>query len=662
MPRTLRRPAAVAAALVLVTAAPLAASASPPTPVRGPAIEALAPYDGQETCSPTIKPGTAALRSLLTTAYRGTGDLGIVRACAIGGTSEHKEGRAFDWAIDAFDPDQDADAKDMFAWLLATDQYGNRYAQARRLGIMYMIYNKHIWSAYNADEGWRPYTGPNPHVDHVHISLSWPGADKNTSYWTGVAYGVPSATVAAAAADLYRSMGGAGGVLGKVESAVYDAAGGGKGQDFEGGHIYWSADTGVHAVYGAIAQSFDKLGGTGLLGLPIADEGPVAGGRASRFEAGNIYWSPATGAHAVYGSILRRYLDLGGAASPLGLPTTDETAVTGGRSNAFANGRIYWSVATGAKVLQGEVLDHYLELGGSTSPLGLPTTDEVDVPGGRGNLFQRGRMTWGLGVGAHAVTGSIGVAYEAMGGPGGRLGLVTADEVAVPGGRMTAFRGGRVYWSLATGTRTVSPAVAAALDAAGGTGGPLGMPRGEEQAAPGGSWQPFAGGGVYTSGAGTYGVYGSIFARWQAAGGPGGVLGMPVSTETAAGAGRVTSFAGGRVFWSLPTGVQLVVPRVATFMDVEGGPQGYLGLPKGELGPSVPGAQSQVFSGAMVYVTADRTRSVRGLVLQAYLQAGGPAGRLGLPITNEYAVPGGRRSDFQRGSLTWSASTGQVTG
>ena len=35
-------------------------------------------------------------------------------------------------------------------------------------------------------------------------------------------------------------------------------------------------------------------------------------------------------------------------------------------------------------------------------------------------------------------------------------------------------------------------------------------------------------------------------------------------------------------------------------------------------------------------------------------------GILGDPVTGEYAVPGGRRSDFVHGSLRWDAATGVV--
>ncbi len=148
------------------------------------AIEPLASYVGQSTCSPTAKPGTTAFANLLLRTYPSSRSLGISRACGVGGKSEHKEGRAFDWGMNVHNKRDRASVQALMKWLLKTDRYGNRYAMARRLGIQYMIWNRRIWGAYSAGRGWRKYTGSNPHTDHVHFSLSWAGARKKSSFWS----------------------------------------------------------------------------------------------------------------------------------------------------------------------------------------------------------------------------------------------------------------------------------------------------------------------------------------------------------------------------------------------------------------------------------------------------------------------------------------------
>jgi peptidoglycan hydrolase-like protein with peptidoglycan-binding domain len=169
-------------------AAPAAQAATDPVaPVAAPAIvEGFAPYLPQTSCDPVVKAGTAALRTMLMSAYGGR-DLGVTRACDIGGLSEHKEGRAWDWGLDASNPAEKALATQFLDWLLAPGPTGMAAYQARRLGVMYVIYDGRIWSSYRASEGWRKYTGGESHGDHIHISLAWNGATKRTSFWTGKA-------------------------------------------------------------------------------------------------------------------------------------------------------------------------------------------------------------------------------------------------------------------------------------------------------------------------------------------------------------------------------------------------------------------------------------------------------------------------------------------
>ena len=170
-------------------APPAATPAEPPSDLTPAAtdgsIEGYAAYQPQQSCDPTAKKGTLALRDTLLKTYPGSRNLGISRACSAGGRSEHKEGRAFDWGVNVNNPAQKAQAENFIGRLFATDDHGNRHALARRLGVMYVIWNRRIWSAYRVNDGWRPYSGASAHTDHVHISLSWAGGRGQTSYWTG---------------------------------------------------------------------------------------------------------------------------------------------------------------------------------------------------------------------------------------------------------------------------------------------------------------------------------------------------------------------------------------------------------------------------------------------------------------------------------------------
>ena len=123
----------------------------PETPSFGPDIEPLRDEPHyQATCTyPNVLEGTREFAELLVATYPGSSNGGYLRKCHEGvDPSEHKEGRAFDWMMDASDEDQHAQVDEVFAWLFATDEYGNEYALFRRLGIMYIIWDRQIWKAY----------------------------------------------------------------------------------------------------------------------------------------------------------------------------------------------------------------------------------------------------------------------------------------------------------------------------------------------------------------------------------------------------------------------------------------------------------------------------------------------------------------------------------
>lgn len=148
-------------------------------------IEPLAAYEPQTRCDPAAKPGVLGFRDLLLERYPQSRNMGIGRPCELPGLSEHKEGRAFNWGLDAYDPAERAVADEVLGWLFAPDEAGNPYAMARRLGIMYIIWDGRIWSSFLADQGWRPFSGVQDHTDHIHFSFDWAGARGETSFWTG---------------------------------------------------------------------------------------------------------------------------------------------------------------------------------------------------------------------------------------------------------------------------------------------------------------------------------------------------------------------------------------------------------------------------------------------------------------------------------------------
>ena len=180
-----------AAGLVVLVAiggsSPARAAAVPPTRDFGAAIDTYSAYEPENTCDPTEKPGPQAVRQLILATYGSMQSTDITRPCAANGTATdgHQAGRALDWMRNAADPVQKDQVDSFVSWLLADDKYGNHQAMARRLGVMYMIWNRQMFRMYDVGRGWQPYTGSVPHTDHIHISFSWAGARAQTSFYTG---------------------------------------------------------------------------------------------------------------------------------------------------------------------------------------------------------------------------------------------------------------------------------------------------------------------------------------------------------------------------------------------------------------------------------------------------------------------------------------------
>ena len=100
---------------------------------------------------------------------------------------------------------------------------------------------------------------------------------------------------------------------------------------------------------GPTAEAYGRLGGEAVLGSPTAQAQKVGEGTVQPFTNGTIFSSPATGAHVVQGEILTAYQAQGGPEGRLGWPTADETETGGGPALAnggwvceFQHGTITW--------------------------------------------------------------------------------------------------------------------------------------------------------------------------------------------------------------------------------------------------------------------------------------------------------------------------------
>jgi uncharacterized protein with LGFP repeats len=150
--------------------------------------------------------------------------------------------------------------------------------------------------------------------------------------------------------------------------------------------------------------------------------------------------------------IANYYESLGGPDSSLGKPQAPESAIGLGRVRVYHNGAIYWSAATGAHALHGAILTHYLAIGGPTSFAGFPISNVHKTSGAKGHdahFAGAGTVIYTRhGVGTHEVNGAIRRRWDALGGISGRLGWPVSDEFSTSKGkRRSDFQHGHITWN-----------------------------------------------------------------------------------------------------------------------------------------------------------------------------------------------------------------------
>ena len=191
MPLTRRRPSwSLIAPLVGVLLGVLLVAGA--APAQAAPIEDYASWQAGDRCRPKDKPGTAFLADWIVKKYGG-GRGGIARACT-SSISEHEEGRAFDWTLDA---SRKADRRRAAAFLtavLADGRGGQHHARARRMGLMYVIWNDRMYAAWDRFEPkaylssgctrLRTCSTTLRHRDHLHLSLTRDGGWGRTSFFT----------------------------------------------------------------------------------------------------------------------------------------------------------------------------------------------------------------------------------------------------------------------------------------------------------------------------------------------------------------------------------------------------------------------------------------------------------------------------------------------
>lgn len=341
------------------------------------------------------------------------------------------------------------------------------------------------------------------------------------------------------------------------------------------------------AANAAITAAWQASGGdAGPLGPKQGEAYPAGAGFAQNFSGGKMFFTPDTGAHFMRGAILEKYESLGGPAdSDLGFPTIDDSPgrAEGSFNTTFSASDkpvIFWTAETGARVVRGPINAAWDKLGGSTGPLGVPADDETY----RGDLvtqkFIGGELTYNtrdkkfttvppdlaaqltdLQVPTDA-TAEINAARRAAGGPLGPLGAAEGPPYQIGSdGLGQNFAGGKIFYSPATGARVITGQVLAKYESLGGPEGDLGFPISSEDdgGLPTASRMArFAAADkpviFWTPDHGAVVVRGAMSAAWDKLDGAEGRLGAPIADQTENGDVITQRFNGGVVTWNRASG------------------------------------------------------------------------------------------------------------
>lgn len=367
------------------------------------------------------------------------------------------------------------------------------------------------------------------------------------------------------------------------------------------------------------------------LSIPLANEGPVAGGHSQRFRNGTVFAS-GYGTFATLTAMDTGYRGTGGPSGPLGFPSSEvRQAAAGIVQQSFANGHAYTASGRPFGGTIGAIDDKYQAQGGVLGTLGWPQglhrCGNGCVQDLRKDSGAAVSIVWSAGTGAHVVSSAIRSKWLQDGGVAGP-GFPLADEAGTSDGRgsVSEFRAnGRtttVLWSGGTGARSFGGPVRDAWYRGGGVTG-LGYATTDEVPVGDGvgAWARFSKDGrlaavLWSRATGAHHLAGSFLAYWTQDGGVGG-LGYPLTDEARAADG------------------------VGSSMDFRRGTR----------------------TSSLVWHPSSGVHAIGGSVRDAWLRSGGVRG-LGYPVHDEVATADGSGSiaEFRRGGLSgvvlWSPGTG----
>ena len=396
-----------------------------------------------------------------------------------------------------------------------------------------------------------------------------------------------------------------------------------------------------------VLRYYDLGGPGGFLGPQVTGERSIQDGSWLQLTNGGLFQIPAFGIHYLHGP-LWQHVERGGGPGVFGVPEQDDTITADGTGlwnqlvkhhhGQLSITAVYWNPVVGAGSISGSIRDWWIASGDENGPLGYPTSDVVATRDHHGELVRfakvhngavvhRGVVISSPATGTHGIYGAIYEHWRAAGREVGPIGYPTSDVHRIPGGigRLATFA------STPHGGATIESAICA------------------------------------TPVTGAWTLTGSLLSAWQTHGGATGPLGYPTSDAGPSldAAATIQSFSTvegsarknlGFLVDHRVLGLWATTGAIARSWQLLGRETGVLGYPVADRSQGSAAAisySSQQFEHGTVFTSSvGRGAALWGQLLDAYENAGGPAGSLGLPLGTQRISGATATASFQGGSLS----------
>lgn len=205
-----------------------------------------------------------------------------------------------------------------------------------------------IRSAYHAEGGASGYLGFPIAGEVTQDSWARQSFEHGSAYWSA-----ETSTVFTRGAihDAYLQSGGYEGRYGYPLTSEVSEHGGVRQEYQNNATAYWSSASGAGFVRGGIGSTYKSLGGpASFLGFPVGEEVTTGDWARQEFQRGILYWSQQTGVVVVRGAIRDEFIAQGAAFGDWGYPLTSEIQESAGVRQEYQKVTVRWTSAEGVVV------------------------------------------------------------------------------------------------------------------------------------------------------------------------------------------------------------------------------------------------------------------------------------------------------------------------